>query len=123
MPSYSVGCSNDNRKVKRNQMQTTRRYSTTRRLLFPFSGEEQLTFNQGLRVILAWMLVFPLPISMLVIVMELLGSASFAHVVTAFLFALLSGACIFGLLAWLIVAVNNRSARIRRAWKTQKGQY
>jgi len=32
-------------------------------------------------------------------------------------FAFVSGMCIFGILGLLIILVNNRSARIRRAWK------
>ena len=93
-----------------------------RRLLFPYNGEEALNWKQGLRVLLAWALLFPLLISLLVVPFALLSGFSGPRVLNVCLFALLSGACIFGLLGWLIVVVNNRSARIRRAWKAQKGR-
>ena len=93
-----------------------------RRLLFPYNGEEALNWKQSLRVLLGWALLFPLPLSLLVALFALLIGFSGQHVLNVFLFALLSGACIFGLLGWLIVVVNNRSARIRRAWKAQKGR-
>lgn len=98
-------------------MRTTPRYRLMRRLLFPYSGEEALTLKQGLRVILAWMLLIPLLMSLLVMAMAIVGRSSPSRVLEVFVFALISGACIFGLLGWLIVLVNNRSARIRRAWK------
>lgn len=103
-------------------MRNIPRYALMRRLLFPYNGEEALNWKQSLRVLLGWALLFPLPLSLLVALFALLIGFSGQHVLNVFLFALLSGACIFGLLGWLIVVVNNRSARIRRAWKAQKGR-
>ncbi len=103
-------------------MRNIRRYALMQRLLFPYSGEEALTWRQGLRVIVAWALFIPLTLSLLVVVIAMLNGFSAQRVVEIFFFALISGACVFGLLGWLIVSVNNRSARIRRAWKAQKGQ-
>ncbi len=102
-------------------MHTIPRYRLMRRVLFPYSGEEALTFKQGMRVILSWMLLFPLVMSLLVLAMALVGGSSAPRALEVFAFALISGACIFGLLGWLIVLVNNRSARIRRAWKQGPG--
>lgn len=103
-------------------MQTIPRYRLMRRLLFPYSGEEPLTIKQGLRVILAWMLLFPLIMSLLVVGMSLVGGYSVSRALEVFAFAFISGACVFGLLSLLIVWVNNRSARIRRAWKAQESR-
>ena len=102
-------------------MQTIPRYRLMRRALFPYSGEEALTLKQGMRVILAWMLLIPLIMSLLVLAIALVGGSSASRTLEFFAFALISGACIFGLLGWLIVLVNNRSARIRRAWKNGPG--
>jgi hypothetical protein len=97
-----------------------------RRALFPYSGEEALTLKQGLRVILAWMVLLPLVMSLLVLPVALASASSAPRILEDFVFALISGACIFGLLGLLIVLVNNRSARIRRAWKsleTREGRH
>jgi hypothetical protein len=100
-------------------MQRISRFRLMRRILFPYSGEDALTFWQGMRVILAWILYLPLIISLLALAFAALEGASVSWLVEVFAFAFISGACIFGLLGWLIVLVNNRSARIRRAWKAQ----
>lgn len=98
-------------------MRTIPRFRLLRRALFPYSGEEALTFRQGLRVILAWMLFLPLLISLLTAGVAAMEGSSITRIVQMFMFALISGACIFGLLGLLVVWVNNRSAHIRRAWR------
>ncbi|HAE83736.1 MAG TPA: hypothetical protein DCK85_10140, partial [Ktedonobacter sp.] len=45
-------------------MQKPTRYSPLRRILFPYSGEDALSLKQSLRVLLAWMLFFPLPMTL-----------------------------------------------------------
>jgi Na+/H+-dicarboxylate symporter len=102
-------------------MQTIPGFQLLRRVLFPYSGEDALTFKQGLRVILAWMLLLPLLISLLAAGVAALEGSSMSRIVQMFVFALISGACIFGLLGLLVVWVNNRSARIRRAWRDRRG--
>jgi hypothetical protein len=99
---------------------TIPRYRLLRRLLFPYSGEESLTLRQALRVMLAWMLLLPLIISLLALPMAMVEGFSAPEILKVFAFAFISGACIFGLLGLLIVWVNNRSARIRRAWKSRE---
>lgn len=103
-------------------MQTISRYRLMRRLLFPYSGEEALTLKQGLRVILAWMLLFPLIMSLFVLAMSIVAGSGVSRALDVFAFAFISGACIFGLLGILIVWVNNRSARIRRAWRAPESR-
>src|ERR1700674_3491639 len=125
MRDCSVGFSASSpavRKGKLKPMQKTRPYSPIRRFLFPFSGEEPLTHRQSARVMLAWALLLPLFMSLLIVVIALLAASPLQRILMLFAFAFLSGMCIFGILSWLIILVNNRSARIRRAWRAQRGQ-
>ncbi|HVB75110.1 MAG TPA: hypothetical protein VNE38_16290 [Ktedonobacteraceae bacterium] len=102
-------------------MPESRRYPLMRRFLFPYSGEEALTPGQGARVLLAWAILLPLIMSLLIVVLAILMASSLQRILMLFGFAFVSGMCIFGILGLLIVLVNNRSARIRRAWKAQRG--
>lgn len=97
-------------------------FSLVRRLLFPYSGEEPLSAKQSLRVVLAWMLVFPLPLSLFTVLITLLAGFGLQGIVSRFLLAFLSGAFIFGILSLLIVVMSNRAAHIRQAWKAQNGR-
>lgn len=100
----------------------TPRYSFARRLLFPYSGEEALSFKQSLRVLLSWALLFPFVMSLLALGVALLRAYPAQSLLSLFAFAFFSGMAVFGILGWLIIAMNNRSARIRRAWKARKSQ-
>ncbi len=103
-------------------MQHKPRYKLMRRILFPYSGEEPLSLKQGLRVMLAWILFFPLCISLLTLVFVVFGSYPLQRMVELVVFAFISSAFIFGILGLLIVSMNNRSARFRQTWKTQRGR-
>ena len=103
-------------------MQHKPRYKLMRRILFPYSGEEPLSLKQGLRVILAWILFFPLCISLLTLVFVVFGSYPLQRMAELLVFAFISSAFIFGILGLLIVSMNNRSARFRQTWKTQRGR-
>lgn len=96
-------------------MQNPPRYSLFRRLLFPYSGEEALTLKQSLRVLLGWMIVFPLFLSLCPAAFAATSTPfSLQRVGMLFLFAFFSGFFIFGGLGLLAVIVNNQSARIRQ---------
>lgn len=103
-------------------MQSQRHYSLFRRIFFPYSGEQPLTLKQGLRVLAAWMLFFPLTMSLITLVIAAIGSFTLYRTILLVVVALLSGVFIFGLLGWLVVSMNNRAARIRQAWKAERGQ-
>ena len=103
-------------------MQTTRRFPLMQRFLFPYNGEEPLTPRQGARVMLAWAILLPGIMSLLIALIGLLTASSWQRILELFAFAFFSGMSIFGILGLLIILVNNRSARIRRAWKTRQGQ-
>lgn len=93
-----------------------------RRILFPYSGADALSLKQSVRVMLAWILFFPSTMALLAAITAVLLGYSVRELVTMAALSFLAGVCIFGVLGWLIIVVNNRAARIRRAWKAQKGQ-
>jgi hypothetical protein len=103
-------------------MQNPPHYSLTRRILYPYSGEEPLSGKQTLRVILAWALFFPLIMSIITLLIAVLVSFTLLKTVLFFAFTFLSGFCIFGILGLVVVSMSNRSARIRQAWKAREGQ-
>jgi len=103
-------------------MQKPSRFSTLKRLLFPYSGADPLTLKQGFRVVLAWALLFSLPISLCVLALTSLEGFSTQGIIRGVLLAFFSGAFIFGLLSVLIVVMSNRAAHIRQAWKAQNGR-
>lgn len=95
-------------------MQSQPHYSLLRRILFPYSGKEPLTHIQGLVVIVSWGVFFALILSFcsFPLALAMLLRTRGPHVVELFmLIAFLSGAVIFGMLGWLVVAMNNRAAR------------
>lgn len=100
------------------------RYPLLRRILFPYSGEDVLSFKQSLRVLLAWVLFFSLPMSICPLILAALNAYSLQRMAWLFLFAFLSGLGIFGSLGVIIVVTNNKSARIRQAKKvTEVGNF
>lgn len=103
-------------------MQSQRHYSLFRRILFPYSGEQPLTRRQGLRVLAAWMLFFPLTMSLITLVIAVFGSFTLQRTILLFAVAFLSGVFIFGLLGWVVVSMSNRAARIHQEWKAERGQ-
>jgi lipopolysaccharide export LptBFGC system permease protein LptF len=103
-------------------MQHTSRYRLMRRILYPYSGEQPLSMKQNLRVLLAWVLFFPICMSLLTLAIALFGSYTAQKTVTLLIFTFLSGVFIFGLLGLLVVSMSNKAARLHQRWKTQKGQ-
>jgi hypothetical protein len=98
-------------------MQIPPRYSLVRRVLFPFSGEEVLSTRQSLRVIMAWAILFTVPMVLCTAVSAVLVAASFMKAVILLVGVVLGGVVIFGLSAWAVVAANNRSAYSRQQSK------
>jgi hypothetical protein len=96
------------------------RYPLLRRILFPYSGEDILSFKQSMRVLLGWAVVIPLTISLCPLLLAAPFSYSFQRMAWLILFAFLSGVFIFGSLGVLVVVTNNKSARIRQAKKVTR---
>jgi hypothetical protein len=103
-------------------MQHTPRYRLMRRILYPYSGEQPLSLKQSLRVMLAWMLFFPVSMSLLTLAITVIGSYPVQKMVFFVIFTFLSGVFIFGLLGLLVVGMSNKAARFHQTGKIQKGQ-
>jgi hypothetical protein len=103
-------------------MQHAPRYTLLRRILYPYSGEEPLSLKQGSRVVLAWMLFFPLCMCLLTLPITVFGSFTLQRMVMLLIFVFLSAAFIFGMLALLIVSMGNKAARFRQIWQARKDQ-
>lgn len=100
---------------------TTQRYRLFRRILFPYSGTEPLTFKQGLRVILAWISLIPVTVTLLTYLLTLLLRYSLSQILTSVLFAFFSGVGIFGGLALLIIFMGNSAARFHQRHNGTRG--
>ena len=96
-------------------MQSRRRYTLMRHVLFPYSGEEPLSLTQGLRVITAWILIFAPGMSMLTLFVAVVAAFPLQKTLLLLLLSFLSGVVVFGILSWLVVAMSNRAARILQA--------
>ncbi len=94
--------------------QSQPRYRLSRRILFPFSGEDVLTPRQSLRVIFAWMLTFPGSMVLFTLAVALAKNLAWQKTLFLLLVVFTFGAFVFGTLAWLTVSMNNRSARLRQ---------
>jgi len=103
-------------------MQHKPRYGLMRQILFPYSGEEPLSIKQSLRVVLAWILFFPLWMSLLTLVFTILGSFTLQRVVVLVFFTFLAGGVTFGLFGLFVVTMSNKAARYRQTWKARKNQ-
>ena len=103
-------------------MQHRPRYRLMRRILYPYDGEQPLSLKQGLRVMLGWMLFFPVCISLLTVPVAVLESYTLQRAVVLLIFAFFSSAFFFGMLGLLIVSMGNKAARFRQARKAQIGQ-
>ncbi len=94
------------------------RFTLFRRYFFPYSGEEELTRAQGRRVIVSWALFFATVLTIATVpALLLIGPPPAQTVVLVLLLTFLGSLIIFGLMAWFVVYILNRSARIRQRWK------
>ena len=103
-------------------MQHRPRYKLMRRILYPYNGEQPLSLRQSLRVLLAWMLFFPLTMALLALVLTIIELYPLQKIVLFVILSFLSGVFIFGLLGLLVVTMSNKAARLHQTWKIQKEQ-
>ena len=103
-------------------MQLRPRYKLMRRILYPYNGEQPLSLKQSLRVLLAWMLFFPLTMSLLALVLSIILFYPVQKIVLFVIISFLSGVFVFGLFGLLIVTMGNKAARLHQTWKIQKDQ-
>ncbi|GCE26227.1 hypothetical protein KDA_17110 [Dictyobacter alpinus] len=90
------------------------RFKLARRILFPYTGEEPLTRAQEVKVIISWATIFPimLVVCTLPLVALFSSNASLQRVALFLLLVFVGGIAIFGLMAWFVVLMVNRSARL-----------
>jgi hypothetical protein len=103
-------------------MQHRPRYRLLRRILYPYSGEQPLSLKQSLRVLLGWMLFFPLTMSILALVLSIIVLYPLQKIVLYMILSFLLGVFIFGLFGLLVVTLSNKAARLHQTWKIQKDQ-
>jgi hypothetical protein len=103
-------------------MQHTPRYRFMRRILYPFSGEQPLSLKQSLRVLLAWMLFFPLGMSLLALALTIIELYPIDKMILYVVVSFLSGVFIFGILGLLVVTMSNKAAHLHQMWKIPKNQ-
>jgi len=103
-------------------MQHRPRYRLMRRILYPYNGEQPLSLRQSLRVLLAWMLFFPLTMALLALVLTIIELYPLQKIVLFVILSFFSGVFIFGLFGLLIVTMSNKAARLHQTWKIQKEQ-
>jgi hypothetical protein len=93
-----------------------------RRVLYPYSGEQPLSLKQGLRVLLGWILFFPLTMSLLALVLTIILFYPLQKILFYVILSFLIGVFVFGLFGLLIVAMSNKAARLHQTWKIPKEQ-
>jgi len=103
-------------------MQHRPRYRLMRRILYPYNGEQPLSLKQSLRVLLGWMLFFPLTMFLLALVLTIILSYPLQKIVLFVIISFFSGVFIFGLFGLLIVTMSNKAARLHQTFKIQKEQ-
>ena len=93
-----------------------------RRVLYPYSGEQPLTLKQSMRVLLGWMLFFPLTMAILALVLTMIEFYSLQEIIQYVVVSFLGGVFIFGLFGLLVVAMGNKAARLHQTSKISKEQ-
>jgi hypothetical protein len=99
------------------------RYRLMRRILYPYNGELPLSLKQSLRVLLGWMLFFPLGMSLLALLLTIIELYPVQKIVLYVILSFLLSVFIFGLLGLLVVTMSNKAARLHQTWKIQKEQH
>ena len=103
-------------------MQHRPRYRLLRRILYPYSGEQPLSLKQSLRVLLGWMLFFPLTMALLALVLSIILLYPLQKIVLYVILCFLLGVFIIGLFGLLVVTLSNNAARLHQTWKIPEEQ-
>ena len=98
-------------------MQHRPRYRFMRRILFPYEGDQPLSLKQSVRVMLGWMLFFPLTMSLLALLLTIIELYPLQKIVLYVIVSFLSGVFIFGLFGLLVISMSNKAARLHEKWK------
>jgi len=100
-------------------MQHRPRYRLMRRILYPYSGEQPLSLKQSMRVLLGWMLFFPMTMSLLALVLTIFELYPIQKIILYVMLSFLAGVFIFGLFGLLVVAMGNKAARLHQTGRYQ----
>ena len=75
-----------------------------------------------MRVLLGWMLFFPLTMSLLALALTIIELYPLQKIVLFVSISFSAGVFIFGLLGLLVVTMSNKAARLHQTWKIEKEQ-
>jgi hypothetical protein len=100
-------------------MQHRPRYRLVRRILYPYSGEQPLSLKQGMRVLLGWMLFFPMTMSLLALVLTIVELYPIQKIILYVILSFLAGVFIFGSFGLLVVTMGNKAARLHQTGRYQ----
>ena len=103
-------------------MQHRPRYRLMRRILFPYDGDEPLTMKQSVRVMLGWMIFFPLTMALVALVLSIIVLYPLQKIVLYVIGSFLIGVFIFGLFGFLVISMSNKAARLHHRWKMPREQ-
>ena len=103
-------------------MQHRPRYRLMRRILFPYEGDEPLSMKQSVRVMLGWMIFFPLTMALLALVLSIVVLYPLQKIVLYVIGSFLIGVFIFGLFGLLVISMSNKAARLHQRWKMPREQ-
>ena len=99
-------------------MQQRPRYRFMRQILYPYEGDQPLSMKQSVRVMLGWMIFFPLTMSIVALVLSIILLYPLQKIVLYVIVSFLIGVFVFGLLGLLVVTLSNKAARLH-----QTGRY
>ena len=103
-------------------MQHRPRYGFMRQILYPYEGDQPLSMKQSVRVMLGWMIFFPLTMSIVALVLSIILLYPLQKIVLYMIVSFLIGVFVFGLFGLLIISMSNKAARLHQSWKIPREQ-
>ena len=103
-------------------MQHRPRYRFMRQILYPYEGDQPLSMKQSVRVMLGWMIFFPLTMSIVALVLSIILLYPLQKIVLYVIVSFLIGVFVFGLFGLLIISMSNKAARLHQTWKIPREQ-
>ena len=98
------------------------RYRFMRQILYPYEGDQPLSMKQSVRVMLGWMIFFPLTMSIVALVLSIILLYPLQKIVLYMIVSFLMGVFVFGLFGLLIISMSNKAARLHQSWKIPREQ-
>ena len=103
-------------------MQHRPRYRFMRQILYPYEGDQPLSMKQSVRVMLGWMIFFPLTMSIVALVLSIILVYPLQKIVLYVIISFLIGVFVFGLFGLLVISMSNKAARLHQTWKIPREQ-